>query len=191
MFELFSFYLQGGLIDVGFLGAAQIDRFGNINSTVIGEYEHPEDASARLRRGVRDRHQRPPGLRDHAPVQALVRREDRLPDLARQPRRSRDGGPDPARAGLARFGAVGRRDGPGHLPLRRHRRDAPGLDPPRRHAGRRSARRSAGSPRWPSRCRSRPPPPPRSCASSARSWTRRAPTRSRGAASHQDGGSRC
>jgi glutaconate CoA-transferase subunit B len=41
MFELFSFYLQGGLIDVGFLGAAQIDRFGNINSTVIGDYEHP------------------------------------------------------------------------------------------------------------------------------------------------------
>ncbi len=41
MFELFGFYLQGGLIDVGFLGAAQIDRFGNINTTVIGEYEHP------------------------------------------------------------------------------------------------------------------------------------------------------
>ena len=41
MFELFAFYLQGGLVDVGFLGAAQIDRFGNINSTVIGEYAHP------------------------------------------------------------------------------------------------------------------------------------------------------
>jgi glutaconate CoA-transferase subunit B len=41
MFELFAFYLQGGLIDVGFLGAAQIDRFGNINTTVIGPYEHP------------------------------------------------------------------------------------------------------------------------------------------------------
>ena len=41
MFELFSFYLQGGLVDVGFLGAAQIDRFGNINSTVIGDYDHP------------------------------------------------------------------------------------------------------------------------------------------------------
>jgi glutaconate CoA-transferase subunit B len=41
MYELFSFYLQGGLIDVGFLGAAQIDRFGNLNSTVIGDYEHP------------------------------------------------------------------------------------------------------------------------------------------------------
>jgi glutaconate CoA-transferase subunit B len=41
MFELFAFYLQGGLIDVGFLGAAQIDRFGNINTTVIGDYEAP------------------------------------------------------------------------------------------------------------------------------------------------------
>ena len=43
MFELFAFYLQGGLIDVGFLGAAQIDRFGNINTTVIGDdYQHPK-----------------------------------------------------------------------------------------------------------------------------------------------------
>jgi glutaconate CoA-transferase, subunit B len=41
MFELFAFYLQGGLIDVGFLGAAQIDRYGNINTTVIGDYEAP------------------------------------------------------------------------------------------------------------------------------------------------------
>jgi glutaconate CoA-transferase subunit B len=41
MFELFAYYLQGGLIDVGFLGAAQIDRLGNINTTVIGEYGHP------------------------------------------------------------------------------------------------------------------------------------------------------
>jgi glutaconate CoA-transferase subunit B len=41
MAELFGFYLQGGLVDVGFLGAAQIDRFGNINTTVIGAYEAP------------------------------------------------------------------------------------------------------------------------------------------------------
>jgi glutaconate CoA-transferase, subunit B len=41
MLELFGYYLQGGRIDVGFLGAAQIDRFGNINTTVIGPYEHP------------------------------------------------------------------------------------------------------------------------------------------------------
>src|SRR5918998_2179869 len=41
MFELFGFYLQGGLIDVGFLGAAQIDRHANINTTVIGDYDRP------------------------------------------------------------------------------------------------------------------------------------------------------
>ncbi|HEX5239597.1 MAG TPA: CoA-transferase [Candidatus Limnocylindrales bacterium] len=41
MAELFGLYLQGGLIDVGFLGAAQIDRFGNINTTVIGPYADP------------------------------------------------------------------------------------------------------------------------------------------------------
>jgi glutaconate CoA-transferase, subunit B len=39
--EIFAYWLQAGRIDVGFLGAAQLDRFGNINSTVIGEYGHP------------------------------------------------------------------------------------------------------------------------------------------------------
>jgi len=39
--EVFAHYLQRGRIDVGFLGAAQIDRFGNLNTTVIGEYAHP------------------------------------------------------------------------------------------------------------------------------------------------------
>src|SRR5438309_11189794 len=42
MYELFAYYLQRGLIDVGFLGAAQIDRFGNINTTVIGDYATPK-----------------------------------------------------------------------------------------------------------------------------------------------------
>jgi glutaconate CoA-transferase subunit B len=42
MFELFGYYLQGGLIDVGFLGAAQIDRHANINTTVIGDYAAPK-----------------------------------------------------------------------------------------------------------------------------------------------------
>ncbi|MGH3001717.1 MAG: CoA-transferase subunit beta [Gaiellaceae bacterium] len=40
--EIFSYWLQGGRIDVGFLGAAQIDRFGNLNSTVIGAYDRPK-----------------------------------------------------------------------------------------------------------------------------------------------------
>ena len=42
MFELFTFYLQGGLIDVGFLGAAQIDSHANLNTTAIGSYEQPK-----------------------------------------------------------------------------------------------------------------------------------------------------
>src|SRR3972149_2587202 len=42
MYEVFAFYLQGGKVDVGFLGGAQIDRFGNVNATVIGEYAHPK-----------------------------------------------------------------------------------------------------------------------------------------------------
>jgi glutaconate CoA-transferase, subunit B len=42
MYELFAFYLQAGLIDVAFLGGAQIDRFGNLNTTVIGDYAHPK-----------------------------------------------------------------------------------------------------------------------------------------------------
>ena len=41
--EIFNYWLQPGRIDVGFLGAAQIDRFANINTTVIGEdYERPK-----------------------------------------------------------------------------------------------------------------------------------------------------
>jgi glutaconate CoA-transferase, subunit B len=40
--EMFRYWLQGGRISIGFLGGAQIDRFGNINSSVIGGYEHPK-----------------------------------------------------------------------------------------------------------------------------------------------------
>lgn len=39
--EMFQYWLQGGRITLGFLGAAQLDRFGNINTTVIGDYAHP------------------------------------------------------------------------------------------------------------------------------------------------------
>jgi glutaconate CoA-transferase subunit B len=39
--EVFSYWLQAGRVDVGFLTAAQIDRFGNLNTTVIGAYESP------------------------------------------------------------------------------------------------------------------------------------------------------
>jgi glutaconate CoA-transferase subunit B len=40
--EMFRYWLQGGRITIGFLGAAQLDRFGNINTTVIGDYHHPK-----------------------------------------------------------------------------------------------------------------------------------------------------
>jgi glutaconate CoA-transferase subunit B len=40
--EIFAYWLQAGRIDVGFLGGAQLDKFGNINSTVIGSYDHPK-----------------------------------------------------------------------------------------------------------------------------------------------------
>jgi glutaconate CoA-transferase subunit B len=40
--EIFRYWLQGGRIDVGFLGAAQLDRFANINTTVVGQYRNPK-----------------------------------------------------------------------------------------------------------------------------------------------------
>ena len=41
--EIFNYWLQPGRIGIGFLGAAQIDKFGNINTTVIGEtYDRPK-----------------------------------------------------------------------------------------------------------------------------------------------------
>jgi len=42
MSDLFMYYLQGGRVEVAFLGAAQIDRFGNLNTTVIGDYSRPK-----------------------------------------------------------------------------------------------------------------------------------------------------
>src|SRR5579871_5325220 len=40
--EMFRYWLQGGRITVGFLGGAQVDRYGNLNSTVIGDYHRPK-----------------------------------------------------------------------------------------------------------------------------------------------------
>jgi glutaconate CoA-transferase subunit B len=40
--EIFNYWLQGGRLSVGFLGVAQIDRFGNINTTVVGPYGQPK-----------------------------------------------------------------------------------------------------------------------------------------------------
>ena len=41
MADVFQLFLQSGRIEVGFLGGAQVDRYGNINTTVIGPYERP------------------------------------------------------------------------------------------------------------------------------------------------------
>ncbi|MBL0371773.1 CoA-transferase subunit beta [Rhizobium sp. KVB221] len=40
--EMFRYWLQGGRVTIGFLGAAQLDKFGNINTTVIGDYDKPK-----------------------------------------------------------------------------------------------------------------------------------------------------
>lgn len=40
--EMFRYWLQGGRITIGFLGGAQIDRFGNLNTTVVGDYARPK-----------------------------------------------------------------------------------------------------------------------------------------------------
>jgi glutaconate CoA-transferase, subunit B len=40
--EMFNYWIQPGRIQVAFLGAAQVDRHANLNSTVIGDYEHPK-----------------------------------------------------------------------------------------------------------------------------------------------------
>ena len=54
--EIFNYWLQPGRIDVGFLGAAQIDQFGNINTTVIGaDYAEPQGQAAGRRRRAGDR----------------------------------------------------------------------------------------------------------------------------------------
>ena len=77
--EMFHYWLQGGRIDVGFLGAAQIDRFGNLNSTVIGDYERPK---VRLPGGGGAPEIAALGegrLRDAAAVAAGLRRAARLP----------------------------------------------------------------------------------------------------------------
>ena len=40
--EMFQYWLQGGRVTVGFLGGAQVDRYGNLNSTVVGPYARPK-----------------------------------------------------------------------------------------------------------------------------------------------------
>ena len=80
--EIFNYWLQAGRIDVGFLGAAQIDRFANLNSTVVGDYEHPSvrlpgaggapEIAACLPGGVRDDAPEPRAFVEHLDFRTSV-----------------------------------------------------------------------------------------------------------------------
>ena len=125
MLELFGYYLQRGLVDVGFLGAAQIDRFGNINTTVIGDYARPRT--------------RLPGsggaceIAINARQVFVIMRQSRRSFVERIDFRTSPGNlggaetadADPAGAGLDGQRTIGGGHRPGHLPLRPRRRDAP------------------------------------------------------------------
>jgi glutaconate CoA-transferase subunit B len=88
LFEVFNYVLQGGRVDVGFLGGAQIDRYGNLNSTAIGT--DPRRPEVRL-----------PGSGGSADLAALSKRtvivarheRRRLPERSRQEAGIRSGGP--------------------------------------------------------------------------------------------------
>src|SRR5437764_758027 len=130
--EMFAYWLQGGRIDVGFLGAAQIDRHGNLNSTVIGPYDTPTvrlpggGGAPEIATNVRDtaggvararrprlRRRRPEAARrrfDEAARRRAARRADRRHRQRARRRRA-------ARARRARRGLAGERGRP--LPPRR------------------------------------------------------------------------
>jgi glutaconate CoA-transferase subunit B len=74
--EMFRYWLQGGHITIGFLGAAQIDRFANINTTVIGDYETPKDAASGWGRRAGDRQPVAEGVRDDETVAARYGGDD-------------------------------------------------------------------------------------------------------------------
>ena len=123
--EIFNYWLQGGRIDVGFLGAAQIDREGNLNSTVIGSYDEPKvrlpgaggapEIAAQAKRVITIIRQSPRTLRRRARLQELARRAgpggDNRPRRAAAQRRAGPGGAAPGRDAGA--GARGDRLGPG------------------------------------------------------------------------------
>jgi glutaconate CoA-transferase subunit B len=136
--EVFAHYLQGGRVDVGFLGAAQVDRFGNLNSTVIGPYVARHAPAGRGRRAG-DRRARAPDLRDGEGVQRSFVERTRLPHHARLrsrparvPQHRACGGP---RAVITDFGILTPHPSTDELQLQRAVR--------RRHVERR-APRSAG-----------------------------------------------
>ncbi len=130
MHDLFAYFLQGGRIEVGMLGAAQIDRWGNLNTTVIGPYAHPEVRLPGSGWRLRDRAERRAGGHRHEPIPAFLRRAGRLRDLARPPAPGRH--PAPAWASAGPTSVITQLGG---LPIRDRWRDG-ALRPPRRsHRG--------------------------------------------------------
>ena len=136
---MFNYWIGPGRIDVAFLGAAQVDRFANLNSTVIGDYDAPEDAPARRRRRARDRGRLRRGRRRRAALAAHVRRAARLRHDGRSRRRA-------GRARAARLPRP-RPDRGDHRPRRARARS--------RDAGA-DARRSCIRASRPTRCARRP-----------------------------------
>ena len=133
--EIFNYWLQAGRVDVGFLGAAQMDRYGNINTTVIGPYESPEGATPRRRRSTRDRGFGE-GSGGHPQAKASrLRRGTRLRYLGRASLRWRL----PQRAWLQRRGSDGGDNGPWHLEARSRDEGAHDDRPSPRHHGSKEA----------------------------------------------------
>ena len=134
--EMFRYWLQGGRITVGFLGGAQIDKYANLNTTVVGALRQAEGAAAGRRRRAGDRDLLRRDFHHHGAGQALVRREARFRHLARLRRgrrssraaRRQDQGPDQARDRSVRLRAGSEDQGnDGHLdPSRRDARADPG-----------------------------------------------------------------
>ena len=88
--EIFNYWLQPGRIDVGFLGAAQIDKFGNINTTIVGgDYARPQGQAAGRGRRAGDRRLLQGGHRGRQAEPADVRRAGGLHHLGRLRRRPR------------------------------------------------------------------------------------------------------
>src|ERR1700689_788524 len=128
--EIFNYWLQPGRIDIGFLGAAQIDRFGNINTTIVGsDYAEPKvrlpgaggapEIAASCREGIvvgrpsrraGDRRVLPRGDRGRPAEPADLCRASRLHHLRRIRRRSRQ----PAAAGPDRRRPAEDHHGPRH-----------------------------------------------------------------------------
>jgi acyl CoA:acetate/3-ketoacid CoA transferase beta subunit len=81
--EMFRYWLQGERFTVGFLGGAQIDRFANLNTTVVGSYDKPEDSAPRRRRRAGGIVRLRRNLHHHAPVAPQLRAAARLRHIVR------------------------------------------------------------------------------------------------------------